>query len=633
MFEKTAVFSGKTHTGSPLIHLVEPGSSYGLNKTASLEKTASKEHLPEVQELLESIAPQPGRLYLVNSALGAGEYVGFNLRGDWFTEAGLTREPPGWKDIPVWDIEARRRAANITTNLGQWGDLTWGYPTFYNAHRFRHHVNKDPNKAYGFILGAFWDDRMKRVVLVSELVEDMCRNLGALDLYKKIQAGEFPDSSMGSKVPYDRCSICGNKARNPAQYCEHVSRTAMPPFGMSKLLPDGRRCGVYNDYPRFFDDSFVFVGAERSAKVMANVTDEISGKNAYTQTIYPFKPKLVVKMANARDSAVTEAQKHDPTINERIDIATRQIPVSSQAEKSALRYYADLLRSGQKVKDGMISNEEFIHLDIQLKQQFMMHNGVPVDNFKYIRDQLMAAVRNMVNNPNDIQPYEKQAEFAKWAELFKSIPVNNRYLGLAQAQTEGMRPLPPELLTMAQKSPNSVLGQLGRAGIVLSPGEFQSVMLPKADPELAKVVKVKRIVFGPQPMSKSILGQGFPIPSSISPEVSKHLSHSLLENRSFSPKAARVRMTKVKGPGTTTITITKTDLTPTAHPVLDEIGKLYNSYRYGLLKNMGNVDNSMVKLSTFYDINEEEAANATAESVSKILFSTGYWPFTENVIK
>ena len=193
---KHAVFSGKTVSGSPLIHLVEPGTAYGLDKTACLEKTASKEHLPDVVELLESIAPQPGRLYLVNSALGAGEFVGFNLRGDWFTEAGLVREPPGWSDIPVWDVESRRKAANITQNLGQWGDLTWGYPTFYNAHRFRHHVNKDPNKAYGFILGAFWDDRMKRVVLVSELVESMCRDMGALDLYSRIQNGEFPDSSM-----------------------------------------------------------------------------------------------------------------------------------------------------------------------------------------------------------------------------------------------------------------------------------------------------------------------------------------------------------------------------------------------------------------------------------------------------
>ena len=624
MFSKYALFSGKTNTGSPLIHLVEPGSGYGLDKTASLEKTASKEHLPEVHELLESIAPQPGRLYLVNSALGAGEFVGFNLRGDWFTEAGLVREPPGWKDIPVWDIDARRRAANITSNLGQWGDLTWGYPTFYNAHRFRHHVNKDPNKAYGFILGAFWDDRMKRVVLVSELVEDMCRNLGALDLYNRIQSGEFPDSSMGSKVPYDRCSICGNKARNPAQYCEHVSRTALPPYGMGKLLPDGRRCGVYNDYPRFFDDSFVFVGAERSAKVMANVTDEVIGRNSYGQEIYPFQPKVVVKLASTSEAVVTQAQKYDPTTDERIEIAVRQIPASSPQEKAALRYYADLLRSGQKVKDGTMSMHEFLHMDFLLKQQFQQMNGAPIENFEYMRDQLMSAVRNIVNAPG--ADTEKKAEFNKWAELFKEIPAHPKFMSLAESQVKGMRPLSDEVLDMVSENPHQRLGELARMGVVLKPEEFQNVMLRQSDPQLAKVVKVKRIIFAPQPMSESPIGSSFPIPSSVSSLV-KSLIEPMLENRSFAPSAVRIRIIKHNPEPAFS------SLSSLRHPQLDEIGKLYNTYRYGLLKNMGGMDKMIVKMSSFGDIDREVEMEKEASDISKLLFSTAYWPFAENNIQ
>jgi len=203
--EKRLELHGKTAEGRPLIHLVEPGSHHGLADTGGLSKTASREHLPEVLELVEAIQPRPDRLYLVNSALGAGEFVGFNLRGDWFSEKGLTHVPPGWNNIPVWDIDARRKAAAQTEFVSGWGDMAWGYPTFYNAHRFRHHVNKDPNRAYGYILGAFWDHRMHRVILVSELVEDLCRKLGATDLYFRIKRGEFPDTSMGAKVPYDVC--------------------------------------------------------------------------------------------------------------------------------------------------------------------------------------------------------------------------------------------------------------------------------------------------------------------------------------------------------------------------------------------------------------------------------------------
>ena len=625
MMDKYAIFPGKDPFGSPLIHLVEPGSNYGLNKTASLGKTASKEHLPEVQELLESIAPQPGRLYLVNSAMGAGEYVGFNLRGDWFTEAGLTREPPGWSDIPVWDIDARRRAANITSNLGQWGDLTWGYPTFYNAHRFRHHVNKDPNKAYGFILGAFWDDRMKRVVLVSELIEDMCRNLGAIDLYKKIQSGEFPDSSMGSKVPYDRCSICGNKARNPAQYCEHVSRTAMPPYGMSKLLPDGRRCGVYNDYPRFFDDSFVFVGAERSAKVMANVTPEVAGANNYGQEIYPFKPKVIVKMASARDAAVTEAQKNDPNTESRIEIAVRQLPVASPQEKAAVRYYADLLRVGQRVKDGHMSIHEFIHFDMLNKQQFMRLNGAPVENYEYVREQLMSAVRNLVNAPQDRKEYEKQATINKWAELFKQVPINNRYLSMAKSHVAGMRPLADDVISYAQEKPHIALGEMARMGVVATPEEFQKIMLPQINPDMAKTVKIKRIIFKPQPMESSRLSEAFPIPTQVSSLLKSLLSGSL-ENRSFAPSAIRVRITKEITP------ISIPSLVPTSGPELDEIGRLYNTYRHGLMRNMNGIDKMIVKLATFSDISKEESLFKEASDISRVLFSYGYWPTIENLI-
>src|SRR6185295_10355953 len=169
--DKFCEFPGRDAAGNPLIHRIEPGTGYGLGETGGLEKTASGEHLPEVIALVESLSPQPGRLYLLNSALGAGEWVGFNLRGDWFTEKGLLHKPPGWDDIPVWDIDARRQAANWTEEIPGWGPQCWGYPTFYNAHRYAHHANTDPNRARGFILGAFYDYRMHRVLLVSELIE------------------------------------------------------------------------------------------------------------------------------------------------------------------------------------------------------------------------------------------------------------------------------------------------------------------------------------------------------------------------------------------------------------------------------------------------------------------------------
>jgi hypothetical protein len=105
-----------------------------------------------------------------------------------------------------------------------------------------------------------------------------------------------------TKVPYDSCSICldwkmyrealatykPGKFLHPGQaalafhkgriaqgkggirglsitrkdYCQHALRE------MSRIYPDGRKVWVYNDYPRFFDISFVFIGADKTAKVM-----------------------------------------------------------------------------------------------------------------------------------------------------------------------------------------------------------------------------------------------------------------------------------------------------------------------------------------------------------------------------
>src|SRR6185295_11826397 len=36
-------------------------------------------------------------------------------------------------------------------------------------------------------------------------------------------------------------------------------------------LPDGRKVAVRNDTPRFFDISFVFIGADKTAKVLAKL--------------------------------------------------------------------------------------------------------------------------------------------------------------------------------------------------------------------------------------------------------------------------------------------------------------------------------------------------------------------------
>ena len=203
------------------ISLIHPGV---------LEKTASYE--PELQEFLKKILPEPSRYFLLVNALGAGEFYGSNRNGDYFSEPTLKEH----------------------------------HGTFQSLGKvYRHHRNKPKlgHRVYGEILYSHYNSRMHRVELVIGLDIN-----AAPDLKEKIDKGEFPPISMGSRVPYDVCSICGNRAPRIQDYCEHAKTM------MNKILPDGRKVYVDNPKPKFFDISFIHVPADRTAYTMKKVASD-----------------------------------------------------------------------------------------------------------------------------------------------------------------------------------------------------------------------------------------------------------------------------------------------------------------------------------------------------------------------
>lgn len=632
--EKRFSLQGKTAEGRPLIHLVDPGSRHGLGDMGGLEKTASGEHLPEVLELIESLEAQSDRLYLVNSALGAGEYVGFNLRGDWFTEAGLLHEPPGWANIPVWDIEARRRAAAQLESRPGWGRMAWGYPTFYNAHRFRHHANKDPNRAYGFILGAFWDPRMHRVILVSELERKRCANLGALGIYQRIQNGEFPDTSMGAKVPYDRCSICNHLAKSPRTYCEHVRKHATPPHGMRRILPDGRMCGVYNDYPRFFDDSFVFIGAERSAKVMANVTDQVGkGSHAYTSRV--FSPGAVMgKVAGLADSPMSPREEEELDLGEALqrastpprgpsahDIGNKisrvlsMVPVAGKQEKAALRFVADEERRKAGVRDGTATGTE-LKLWADREAHRLMGEGVGLEQI----DRARALVHHHMQHAFG----DKLGAAAKWAAHLKEIPAPDQHQVALLKDHEGRltEVLPRPVLEQVAEDLPAGLSGLAELGVVLRPAEYQFCMLHALgdDGLPAHAMLEKRIIFKAAPVDPRHRPRWAPtkVPSGMLQSLRSQLGPALA-GRSLRPGAVHARMRTPPPLAPRAPLSTREDQT------LNKIAQLYNDYRIGLLAHVPGQGYESSEAGFVTMRNVPKTAQAS-ELISKYLLRLAYWP-------
>jgi intein/homing endonuclease len=190
---KVSFFRGETEAGPTVVPL------FNRTTDGALEKTASS-LLPEVVRYIDSLRPRPDAVYNLVNAMGAGEYFGSNINGDYFPEAALMHRPDRWDGNPVIDkIRAK--------------DWPYGFPTFYFAHPYAHHRNKDASRAFGEVELAAWNDRMKRVELVTRCDKDKCLQYGGAQVWDKLIAGMFPDVSMGCKVPYDTCFPAGTLVR------------------------------------------------------------------------------------------------------------------------------------------------------------------------------------------------------------------------------------------------------------------------------------------------------------------------------------------------------------------------------------------------------------------------------------
>jgi len=90
--------------------------------------------------------------------------------------------------------------------------------------------------------------------------------------------------SHNCKVKYDRCSICDNKAPTRAKYCKHlidymreiVTEDLARKWSIEtgrNIIP-GMQVFAFNDYPRFFDLSRVYIGADRTSYILGKAASK-----------------------------------------------------------------------------------------------------------------------------------------------------------------------------------------------------------------------------------------------------------------------------------------------------------------------------------------------------------------------
>lgn len=267
-----------------------------------LTKTASGELWGETKKFLDSLTSKAGKVYVLVNALGAGEYYGSNINTDFFPEDQLNPSDP-------------------TAN--------YGYKTFLNAGIYRHHKNKDPEKSMGKAAFATYNPVMHRVELVLEIDRERAMKLGHGDLIESIDLGKRIAVSMGCKVPFDKCSICGHLSKTTSDHCAHIKETR------GKIYPDGRKACMINIKPRFFDLSFVVIGADRTSYAMAKVAfasqhlfTENSADLAREYGIRDGSALSMLKEKLAKKQKMSEVLKRVPAMSARV------LPLLTKTEPS-----------------------------------------------------------------------------------------------------------------------------------------------------------------------------------------------------------------------------------------------------------------------------------------------------------
>jgi len=503
MIVKVCQFHARREQGERLVEVFQPGD---MEKAAAFFSKRADPMLPEVQDYLERLKPSPDRIYTLVNALGAGEFWGSNINGDYFPEGSLIHKGP-----------------------------VYGYETFYGAFPYKHHVNKDPSRSFGKVELACWNDAMKRVELVVMIDRALAARFGAQDICDKLDQCQFPDVSMGCKVPYDLCSVCLDwkkyreaqstfdparhrsvgiavlefHRRNPIRglsvtrndYCPHLKGL------LNKILGDGRKVYAINDYPRFFDISFVFIGADKTAKVMAKLASRYAGGSDY----------VVV-----------------PSWQVAEELGYEQPATEKTFEKAASAFFVP---------------------PTMTKEAAMKLSGIE-------------AVRAKLR--------EKRASHAKGAEIIKEV-VPTQFGGKAVPVEESSRPdIPNEVLDQMGECPLSeAISTPTTMGMILKPHEFQRITIIHIGKKpLADKLDQEGKVFAPTDATDTSV----PVGSDHFSDVVKRMLLPLLEDRSFlEPIAARraVRVTISKAPEQVE--------EPTREPVKDDpflqkISAAYNGY-------------------------------------------------------
>lgn len=131
------------------------------------------------------------------------------------------------------------------------------------------------------------------------------------------------------RIKYDVCTLCGNRAKTRADYCDHLK------YEMNKIYPDGKQAAALNPSPDFFDSSWVLRPADRTGYMLKKVARD---NTAYEIRTASFDLGELAERLQSKAAAIGKAADIEKVIS-----AEPKASVSSltNTDQALLRRYSD----------------------------------------------------------------------------------------------------------------------------------------------------------------------------------------------------------------------------------------------------------------------------------------------------
>lgn len=235
---------GPSH--APQLQLVKASAHAGLGGADLRDFVKRAGHA--LADWVRQHPPLPGETLVHALAMGSTETVGPNRNSDGYKNDMLKRDHPSFEKYARW---------------------------------FMNHANGNPAQSYGVIRKAYYNPELQRVEVIAALngtKAAAAHNGGLVAEYtlNRLERDLPIAVSMATKIPYDQCVACGNKARTRAEYCgpEKCAKYGGCRDNLGQVFDDGFHLYVDNPHCTFHDLSDVSMtrGADRTAFVTGKVS-------------------------------------------------------------------------------------------------------------------------------------------------------------------------------------------------------------------------------------------------------------------------------------------------------------------------------------------------------------------------